>query len=285
MLSYPIERRHGTYNRQTRTEAVRYVVVHYTGSGTSAPGSAAANCAYFAGGNRNASAHYFVDDGTICEYADPAVYATWHCGDGKGRYGITNANSVGIEVCRNGNQPYTDAEVKRLAWLVGQLMDRFDVPPERVVRHYDASRKACPFYYTPSGSGGDAAWAELHERIVSGDSTEEAPEEEEDDMTEILINIPKSDDMTASVTVYVCGDQVHDIADPEALKYLQKVYSAAHGGKKMPVIELSGSRKAPEFQRFLQAIRGGIPSTSIFPAVDMLAARSAERADGNDGTE
>lgn len=110
-------------------------------------------------------------------------------------------------------------------------------------------------------------------------------EEEEDEMTEILINIPKSDDMAASVTVYVCGDQVHDIADPEALKYLKKVYSAAHGGKEMPFIELSGSRKKPEFQRFLQAIRGGIPSTSIFPAVDMLAARSAERADGNDGTE
>lgn len=109
--------------------------------------------------------------------------------------------------------------------------------------------------------------------------------EEEDDMTEILINIPQSDDMAASVTVYVCGDQVHDIADPEALKYLQKVYSAAHGGRDMPVIEMSGSRKAPEFQRFLQAIRGGIPSTAIFPAVDMLAARSAERADGNDGTE
>ena len=110
-------------------------------------------------------------------------------------------------------------------------------------------------------------------------------EEEEDEMTEILINIPKSDDMAASVTVYVCGDQVHDIADPEALKYLQKVYRAAHGGKEMPFIELSGSRKEPEFQRFLQAIRGGIPSTSIFPAVDMLAARSADRADGNDGTE
>ena len=109
--------------------------------------------------------------------------------------------------------------------------------------------------------------------------------EEEDEMTEILINIPKSDDMAASVTVYVCGDQVHDIADPEALKYLQKVYSAANGGREMPVIEMSGSREAPEFQRFLQAIRGGIPSTSIFPAVDMLAARSAERADGNDGTE
>ena len=168
-MGFAIERRHGTHNRQTRTEAVRYVVVHYTGSGTSAPGSAADNCAYFAGGNRNASAHYFVDDGTICEYADPSAYATWHCGDGGGRYGITNANSVGIEVCQNGDVPYTGAEVERLTWLVGQLMGRFGVPPERVVRHYDASRKACPYYYTPYGSGGDAAWAALHATITGGD--------------------------------------------------------------------------------------------------------------------
>ena len=173
-MSFVIERRHGTYNRQTRTEAVRYIVVHYTGSGTSAPGSAAANCKYFSGGNRNASAHYFIDDGTICEYADPAAFATWHCGDGHGRYGITNANSIGIEVCRNGNQPYTEAEIERLAWLVRQLMERFGVPPERVVRHYDASRKACPYWYTPYGSGGDSTWRALRDRITR----------EEQDMTD-----------------------------------------------------------------------------------------------------
>ena len=175
-MSFAIERRHGTYNRQTRTEAVRYIVVHYTGSGTSAPGSALANCKYFAGGNRNASAHYFVDDGTICEYADPAAFATWHCGDGHGRYGITNANSVGIEVCQNGDRPYTEAEIERLAWLVRQLMERFGVPPERVVRHYDASRKACPYWYTPYGSGGTAGWRALRNRITR--------EEEEQDMTD-----------------------------------------------------------------------------------------------------
>ena len=195
-MSFAIERRHGTYNRQTRTEAVRYIVVHYTGSGTSAPGSAAANCKYFSGGNRNASAHYFVDDRDIYEYADPAAYATWHCGDGKGRYGITNANSVGIEVCQNGDRPYTEAEIERLAWLVRQLMDRFGVPPERVVRHYDASRKACPYWYTPYGSGGTAGWRALRDRITR--------EEEEQDMTDaqaqMLIDIrnevKRTDDCT-----------------------------------------------------------------------------------------
>lgn len=284
-MGYAIKRYHGSYNISPRAEAVRYIVVHYVGSGTSAPGSARANCQFFAGGNRNSSAHYFLDDAYIYEYADPARYATWHCGDGRGRYGITNANSIGIEVCINGDVPYTAAEEERLDWLVGELMERFGVPAERVVRHYDASRKACPYYYTPYGSGRDAAWAELHDRIVSGDSTEEASEEEGEGMTEIIINVPKSDDMATNIMVYVCGDRVHDIADPEALRYLQQVYREAHGGREIPMMELSGARSKPEFQRFLQAIRGGVPSAEIFPAVDMLAGRSEERADGNDGTE
>ena len=195
-MSFAIERRHGTYNRQTRTEAVRYIVVHYTGSGTSAPGSAAANCKYFAGGNRNASAHYFIDDGTICEYADPAACATWHCGDGKGRYGITNANSVGIEVCQNGDRPYTEAEVERLAWLVRQLMERFGVPTERVVRHYDASRKACPFYYTPSGSGGDSAWRALRDRITREEEEQDMTPEQAQMLQRIHDEVKRTDDCT-----------------------------------------------------------------------------------------
>ena len=175
-MGFEIKRYHGAYNVSARTSAVRYIVVHYTGSGTSAAGSALANCKYFSGGNRNASAHYFVDDRDIYEYADPATKYTWHCGDGKGRYGISNSNSVGIEVCQNGDRPYTEAEVERLAWLVRSLMDRFGVTADRVVRHYDASRKACPFYYTPSGSGGDSAWRALRDRITR--------EEEEQDMTD-----------------------------------------------------------------------------------------------------
>ena len=49
-------------------------------------------------------------------------------------------------------------------------MDRFGVPASRVVRHYDASRKACPYYYTPSGSGGNSAWEALRARLTGGSS-------------------------------------------------------------------------------------------------------------------
>lgn len=161
-MSYTIIQHHGSYNRRARSAAVQYIVVHYTGSGTSRTGSALANCKYFAGGNRSASAHYFIDDGSIYEYADPSAYYTWHVGDGHGKYGITNANSIGIEVCNNGGA-FTTAEIDRLTWLVQKLMAQFGVPASRVVRHYDASRKSCPAYYVDA-----SRWNALHAQITGG---------------------------------------------------------------------------------------------------------------------
>ena len=113
---------------------------------------------------------------------------------------------------------------------------------------------------------------------------EDEPDILEDEMTECIINIPKSDDMATNVMVYVCGDRIHDIPDPEALKYLNAVYKAVHG-KDIPTFEMSGARAVPAFQRFVSAVRGGIPDPSIFPAVDIYAGRSANRAAGNKGTE
>lgn len=165
-MGYSIETYHGDYNLSPRREAVRYIVVHYVGDGTSAAGSAKRNCMYFAGGDRQASAHYFVDDGSIYEYADPEAYATWHCGDGHGRFGVTNQNSVGIEVCNNGG-PFSDAEVARLTWLVQSLMARFGVAADHVVRHYDASRKECPLFYVQHSE----AWQALHAQITGGKAT------------------------------------------------------------------------------------------------------------------
>lgn len=157
-----INKYHGGYNITKRTQSVKYIVVHYVGSGSSAAGNAKNNCIYFAGGNRNSSAHYFIDDGGIWEYADPSTYFTWHCGDGGGKYGITNANSIGIEVCQDGDKPFTEKEIAYLSELVKHLMTKFSVPASRVVRHYDASRKQCPLYYAKRST----EWAALQKRIT-----------------------------------------------------------------------------------------------------------------------
>lgn len=162
---------HGYHNVVDRLSDVEYIVVHYTGSGSSDAGCAEANCIYFAGGNRNASAHYFIDDGGIWEYADPEEKVTWHCGDGQGRYGITNQNSVGIEVCSSG-EDFTPTQIEYLRQLVVWLQGKFGVPNERVVRHYDASRKLCPAPYIDEDK-----WLALRDAITSSDSYDDSDEE------------------------------------------------------------------------------------------------------------
>ena len=180
-MGYTIKKYHGSYNIQIRTSNPDWIVLHYTGSGTSKPGSARANCVYFSGGNRNASAHYFVDDRYIYEYADPKKYTTWHCGT-RGKYysSCRNYNSIGIEVCLNGDKPYTSKEIERAEWLVKRLQSQFDIPDSHVIRHYDVTHKACPYYYTPSGSGGNSAWNKLKKTLTSEASSNEIWQIDED---------------------------------------------------------------------------------------------------------
>ena len=165
-----INKLHGDYNIVKRTQAVKYIVVHYVGAGSSSSGNAKNNCIYFGRANRDASAHYFVDDGGIWEYADPKAYYTWHCGDGHGKYGITNSNSIGIEVCQDGDRPFTEVEIRYLTELVRYLMNQFGVPASHVVRHYDASRKLCPLYYAKRSS----EWDKLHKAITGQSATKPA---------------------------------------------------------------------------------------------------------------
>ena len=70
--------------------------------------------------------------------------ASWHCGDGKGKYGITNQNSIGVEMCVNAGANF-DKTLERTVELVKYLMDTYNIPASRVVRHYDASKKMCPY--------------------------------------------------------------------------------------------------------------------------------------------
>ena len=155
-------------NLSYRSVKPQHIVVHYT-AGPSGPGNAKNNCLYFNGGNRSASADFFIDDSGIYQY-NPNLdkYYTWHCGDGHGAYGITNAASIGIEVCQQGDRPYTENEIPYLTWLVQKLMSKYDIPRSKVVRHYDASRKLCPYYYAKRPSKWQILWRRITmARVVS----------------------------------------------------------------------------------------------------------------------
>ena len=117
---------------------IKYIVLHDVGAKSTAKN----NVDYFAGGNRGASAHYFVDDTSIWQSVEDK-HGAWHCGDGYGKYGITNQNSIGIEMCLPSGTVTVKTEQNTLE-LVKYLMAKYNVPADRVVRHYDASRKNCP---------------------------------------------------------------------------------------------------------------------------------------------
>ena len=153
-----------------RTEKIRYIVIHYTGS----EGTARDNVNYFNNGNRGASAHYFVDrSGEIREYCDPAKYYAWHCGGSleSGHHPLhgkcTNRNSIGIEICThyNGAWIFTAAAVNAAAELTKYLMQKYNVPADRVCRHYDVTGKACPRVPGWGPVGGSGEWNKFKARL------------------------------------------------------------------------------------------------------------------------
>lgn len=131
---------------------IKYIVVHDTGNVTD---SDEGNANYFCTGSRNASAHYFVDNDSITQVVKDSD-CSWHCGDGNGKYGITNRNSLGIELCRVNNKVEYQTKVNA-AELIRSLMSKYNVSIDRVVRHYDASRKNCPSSMSANN------WAEWYE--------------------------------------------------------------------------------------------------------------------------
>lgn len=130
------------YNFSSRNgEKIKYISIHDTGNKRRGA-DAEAHFTLHNRGDRGASAHYFVDDKQILRIIKDE-HKSWHCGDGKGKYGIRNENSIGIEMCINSDGDFNKTYLNTLK-LTKYLMEKYNIPLENVVRHYDASRKLCP---------------------------------------------------------------------------------------------------------------------------------------------
>ena len=154
------------YNRTKRNTAIKYIVIHDT-QNENKGADAMAHFNYFNGGDRGSSADIFVDDKRVVQINDYTKYYTWHCGDGKGKYGITNANSIGIEICVNSDGDYNTAFLKAVE-VTKQLMAELNIPIDRVVRHYDASRKNCPASMSVNNW---AYWQDFKNRLADTEET------------------------------------------------------------------------------------------------------------------
>ena len=129
-----------------RNDDILFIVIHFTGNNGD---TALNNCNYFSGANRGASANYFIgDDGIYQSVADK--WAAWAVGGTntyKHRY-CRNMNSISIEMCSrigaDGKYYIDDVVVEQTIKLTKYLMNKYNVPVENVLRHYDVWDKKCP---------------------------------------------------------------------------------------------------------------------------------------------
>lgn len=167
------------YGNKRSTSSIKYIVLHYTANDGDSDEN---NGKYFNGANRHASAHIFVDDDS-CTQSVPDNYVAWSVGGSKyantkggSLYGkATNSNTLNIEMCdtdRNGRYEATAKTQENTIEIVREKMAKYNIPIERVIRHYDVTGKLCPAYFVD-----EDAWKAFKAKItgsnvsVGGSST------------------------------------------------------------------------------------------------------------------
>ena len=173
--------------RAGRTQPVRYIVMHYTANNGD---TARNNCDYYHRvGGLQASAHYFCDEYGAMQSVREGDTA-WHCGARAYWHPeCRNANSIGIEMCSrkraDGSYYILPETVANAAALAREIMQRYGIDTEHVVRHYDVTGKRCPMPWVDDPAQWDAFKASL------------APEENTDEEDEDMVRYNRIEDVPA----------------------------------------------------------------------------------------
>lgn len=161
-----------------RGQGVRYIVLHYTANNGD---TAKNNCDYYARtAGLQASAHYFVDEhGAMQSVAEGDT--AWHCGARAYWHPeCRNSNSIGIEMCSrkhaDGSYYILPETVANAAALTREVMARYGIDTEHVLRHYDVTGKHCPMPWVDN----PAQWAAFKAMLTDNNTD---TDEEDEDMT------------------------------------------------------------------------------------------------------
>lgn len=146
----------GNY-RKGRAAKIKYIVLHYTAN---TGDTAQNNLDYFARVSVSDSAHYFVDESGVRQSVKDADTA-YHCGAKSYLHKeCRNANSIGIEMCNSVNC-VPQKTMEHAAALTKELMKKYNIPVENVLRHYDVTGKACPLPWSKD----EKAWTAFRSMI------------------------------------------------------------------------------------------------------------------------
>ena len=143
------------FTDKNSTARIKYIVIHYFGGLATAENLAK----YWARTYAGASAHYAVGhSGEIFQIVEDDDVA-WHCGAKSYKHAeCRNTNSIGIEMAvkkksaatQNATDKdwyFTDETVAATIELTRMLMKKYNIPADRVIRHYDVTGKICPNPY------------------------------------------------------------------------------------------------------------------------------------------
>lgn len=126
-------------------KVIEYIVVHDTGNKNKGA-SLDRHHSFFQNSSNNSIYHYLVGN----EAFDYKIYnfvseenKTSYCENEKCNNNITDDNSIAIGICVNSDSDYKN-NILGLARLAAELLIKYDLNMDRLVRHYDASKELCP---------------------------------------------------------------------------------------------------------------------------------------------
>lgn len=108
-----------------RTQQIANLIIHSTE--TARPADARTVVKSWNHGLSHPGAQFIVDrDGIIHQTVDP-TYATIHVNERRTLAGVTNDNSIGIEIVRAGTQKYTAVQLASVVRLVDYIQERYPI--------------------------------------------------------------------------------------------------------------------------------------------------------------
>jgi len=148
---------------------VRAIIAHWTAN-YSRGANAMANRNYFNLGSRHASAHYIVDTNEIVKCL-PHNEMAYHVGalkykpfrDEICRGSNPNRFTIGYELCINADGNLTKT-IEHSRYLAAWLLSTFNLPIDRLARHFDITGKNCPAFFV-NGPTGQQEWEKYKQSV------------------------------------------------------------------------------------------------------------------------
>lgn len=153
---------------------IAWIIVHYTGDRNS-QGRAKKTADAMQTWKRTVSTHYLVGDDAIYQTVEDRNTA-WHCPYEKSnKCAACNSNAIGVDLVEHKRSTktksvndrdwyFTEKVFNDGAQLVAELADKYNIPMDHIVRHYDVTGKWCPRPFVGkdtnevTGETGEHAW-------------------------------------------------------------------------------------------------------------------------------